>query len=123
MAKININFNEKNYSIDESALSTTTAEFESHLSTTMSGEGATIFLNGNTYNIDSSKLATVKNEFISHLGTIAGSGFNVVVGGVNYTIDSNKIASAISDLETAWSSMSNNVAVLDEAVLDYVTLG
>jgi hypothetical protein len=44
MAMINIIFNDKTYSVDDSSLSVATAELKSHLSTTMSGTGATINL-------------------------------------------------------------------------------
>lgn len=95
----NIIFNNKNYSVDNSFLSSHLAELKSHLSTVMSGSGATIKLDGTTYNIDSTKLSTAKNDFVSHLGTIAGSGHKVIVGGVEYGIDSGKVAGAVSEIE------------------------
>lgn len=72
MAKINIIFNDKNYSVDESSLSEAIAELRQHLSTVMNGTGATITLDGTSYGIDSAKLSTATNAFVSHLGTIAG---------------------------------------------------
>ena len=99
MAKINIKFNNADYSIDESALTSATNDLKSHLSTAMSGSGATITLGGTTYNIDSTKLSNATTEFVAHLGTIAGSGAKVVVNGTEYGIDSTKLTTAISDIE------------------------
>ena len=99
MAKININFNNADYSIDESALANATNDLKQHLSTTMSGEGATVELGGIIYNIDSTKLSTAMNSFVSHLGTIAGNGKKVIINGVEYSVDSNKVAGAIAGLE------------------------
>lgn len=100
MAKTNISFNNKNYSIDEASLSTATAALQSHLSTVMNGTGAVINLGGVSYNVDSAKLLAATNDFISHLGTVAGSGKKVVINGVEYNVDSDKMASAISELHT-----------------------
>lgn len=98
MAKININFHDNNYSIDEASLSTAVAELKSHLSTTMSGTGAIINFGGASYNIDSTKLSTVKNDFISHLTTISGIGHKVVIGGVEYYVDADKVKDALAEL-------------------------
>jgi hypothetical protein len=100
MAKINIPFDNTNYSIDESAISTASAALKSHLQTVMNGSGATINLGGAVYDVDSAKLAAATNAFIAHLGTVAGSGKKVVVNGVEYGIDSAKMASAITELHT-----------------------
>lgn len=128
MEKTNIIFNDVNYSIDASSLSAATAELVSHLSTVMNGSGAVINLGGVTYNIDSVKLSTATNDFVSHLGTVSGNGLKVSVGGVEYSIDSAKVSSAVSELETVLGNLNNpseigNVAVLDEAILDYDILG
>lgn len=72
MAKINIIFNDKNYSIDESSFAAASARLQQHLSTVMNGSGAVINLGGTSYNIDSTKLSAATNAFVSHLGTIAG---------------------------------------------------
>lgn len=98
MAKININFNNADYSIDESVLANVTNDLKQHLSTTLSGSGATIQLGGVTYNIDSTKLSTAANNFITYLGTIAGSGKKVVINGIEYSVDANKVGSAVSGL-------------------------
>lgn len=99
MAKINIPFNDKNYSVDESSLSAASAALKSHLSNVMNGSGATINLGGVSYNVDSAKLSTATNALITHLGTIAGNGKKVVVSGVEYNIGSDKVAGAVSELE------------------------
>ena len=102
MAKIEINFNNENYTIDEASLSVATDALKSHLSTVMNGAGATIDLGGTSYNIDSAKLSAATSNFVSHLGTIAGSGSKVIVGGVEYSVDSSKLGKAITDLETTF---------------------
>lgn len=86
-----------------------------------------IKLNNNEYSIPDSKLATATGSFISHLGTVAGSGVKVVVGGVEYGVDASKVAGAIGEIEGVLGELNNpsepdNVAVLDEATLDYVVL-
>ena len=108
MAKINIDFNDKNYNIDAAALDPASASLKSHLSTTMSGSGATINFGGTAYGIDSTKLSTARNSFVSHLGTVAGNGYKVMVNGTEYSIDSTKLAGAISSLETAFSNLSGD---------------
>ena len=129
MAKININFNNTNYDIDEASISSAIDNLASHLSTVMSGSGATINLGGVSYNIDAEKLSAATNDFVSHLGKIAGSGSKVVVGGVEYFIDSTKVNDAISDLATTLGNLNNPdvdvdiVIVLDEAILDEHVLG
>lgn len=111
MAKININFNDKDYSIDEASFSTATTSLRNHLSTVMNGSGATVNLGGTSYNIDSAKLSTTRNTFVSHLSTIAGSGHKVVVGGVEYGVASDKVSGAISELETVLSDL--NIPIIE----------
>lgn len=127
MAKINILFNGTDYAIDEANLESATAELKTHFSSVMNGSGATINFGGTAYSIDSTKLSNATNDFITHLGTIAGTGAKVVINGVEYGIDFNKIADAVTELETVLGGLNNpeapgNVAVLDEAVLDYSVL-
>ena len=107
MAKININFNDKNYSIDEAALSAASTELKSHLSTVMNGEGVTITIDGTSYDVDATKLAVAKDDFVAHLGIIAGDGSKVVVGGVEYGIDSAKVHGAISEIEAFLGGTGN----------------
>ena len=99
MAKTNISFNNNNYNIDDSALSTATSALQSHFSTVMNGTGATIKLGGQSYGIDAAKLSAATTEFVTHLGTIAGSGSKVKVGGVEYGIGTDKVSGAVSELE------------------------
>ena len=105
MAKINVDFNSKTYSVDESSLSDATSNLRTHLSTTMNGSGATINFGGTTYNVDSTKLLTATNDFIAHLGTVAGSGYKVVVNGVEYGVDSTKMADAVAELGSVFSDL------------------
>lgn len=129
MAKINITFDNTNYQIDESSFAEATAELRQHLSTTMSGSGATVTLGGISYNIDSAKLSSATNDFITHLGSIAGSGSKVVVGGTEYSFSSAKVKDAVSTLKTIFGNLHNPdeevdiVIVLDEAILDEHVLG
>lgn len=117
MAKINIPFNGAEYNIDESALSTATAELKTHLSTVMNGTGAIINLGGTSYNVDSTKLSTATNTFISHLGTVAGNGSKVVVNGVTYNVDSTKMSGAVADLETVLGGLHSNGEGSDGTIL------
>lgn len=107
MARVNIVLNNKNYSIDESALSAASAALKSHLSTVMNGTGATINLDGTSYGIDATKLTAATNGFITHLGTISGTGKKITVGGVEYSIGTDKVAGAVSELENHWSGLNN----------------
>ncbi len=129
MAKINITFDNTNYSIDESSFAAATASLQHHLSTTMSGSGAVINLGGLSFNIDSAKLSSATNDFVTHLGSIAGSGSKVVVGGTEYSFSSTKVKDAISTLKTVLGNLHNPdvvvdiVIVLDDGILDEHVLG
>lgn len=107
MAKINIDFNDKKYSIDESSLSVSADSLKSHLSTVMKGTGATINFGGTAYGVDSTKLSTATNAFVSHLGTIAGNGKKIVIGGVEYSVGSDKVAVAIGELEAVLGGLNS----------------
>ena len=107
MAKININFNNANYSIEESAFAAAFAKLQQHLSTAMSGSGATIKLGGASYNVDSTKLTTATNDFITHLGTISGSGSKVVINGTEYNVDSAKMNNAINEIHTTLGNLQS----------------
>lgn len=108
MAKINIVFDNKNYQIDESSFAAATAELKQHLSTTMSGSGATVTFGGMSYNIDSTKLSKATTEFVSHLSTIAGSGYKVKVGGIEYGVGADKLAGALGELETVFGGFNSS---------------
>lgn len=107
MAKINIPFYGKDYSIDESTLASVSTNLQLHLSTNMNGNGAVINLGGTAYSIDSAKLLAATDGFTSHLGTISGSGSEVVVDGVGYSIDSAKMSDAADSLHTRLSNLQN----------------
>lgn len=122
MAKININFNNTDYSIDESSLATPTAELKSHLSTAMSGTGAMINLGGVEYSIDSEKLSTARDGFVSRLGAIAGSDSKIVVGGAEYGIDANKVSGAVTGLHATLGELESGGGGGDEPVAgNYLT--
>ena len=107
MAKTNISFNNKNYSIDDTSLSSAADALKSHLSTTMNGTGAVINLGGTAYNVDFAKLTAITNAFVQHLGTIAGDGCKVVVGGVEYGVDAAKMTGAISEIEAVLNGLQS----------------
>lgn len=83
---------------------------------------AKIKLNNNEYSIPASALATPTADFIAHLATIAGNGIRVVVGGVEYNVDPSKVAGAMTEIETLLEGLNSgateNITILDEAVLD-----
>lgn len=83
---------------------------------------ANIKLNNNEYQIPDSTLAAPTADFIAHLQTIAGEGLRVVVGGVEYNVDPSKVAGAIAGLRAVLEGLNagdiENIAILDEAVLD-----
>ena len=63
MEKINISFNNKDYSIDEQALSAASAALRSHLQTTMSGTDSVVNFGGVSYNVileTNGKIASAK---------------------------------------------------------------
>lgn len=107
MSKINLSFNNNNYSIDESALASATAELKTHLSSVMNGSGATISFDGVSYNVDSTKLSSATRDFISHLGTISGSGSKVKVNGIEYNVNSNKLSNAMSALQNTFDGLQS----------------
>lgn len=107
MAKTNISFNNKNYTIPDESLSTASASLRNHLSTVMNGTGATINLGGTAYSVDSAKLSAATNDFTSYLRTVAGTGYKVNVGGVEYGVDATKVAGAITELETVLGGLNN----------------
>lgn len=92
-------FNNKNYSIDDSAFVPHSNALKQHFSSVMNGSGAAINFGGTVYNIDSAKLAAAKNALITHLGTISGNDYKVVIGEVEYGIDAGKVAGAVSEIE------------------------
>lgn len=121
-------FNNKNYSIDDSAFAPYSNALKSHFSSVMNGSGATINFDGVTYNIDSAKLEAARNAFVQHLNTVAGNGHKVIVNGVEYGIDASKVASAVAGFEAVLDGFSSgggseNGLILDESSLDDSVLG
>ena len=107
MSKINVYFNNKDYSIDEQSFSADSNSLKLHLQNVMNGSGATVVLGGQSYEVDSAKLLAATNDFITHLGLVDGNGYKVVVGGVEYSVDSTKVAGAVSDLEIVLSGLNS----------------
>lgn len=54
------------------------------------------------------------------------SKFNISFNGKNYSIDKSLLSGAVAELETLFdglnTSVTENIAILDEAVLDYCIL-
>lgn len=117
MAKLNIAFDDKIYSIEYSDFSVPASNLSLHLSTVMNGSGAEIDLNGTSYNVDSTKLANATSNFITHLGTVSGSGKKVVINGVEYSIDSNKMTKAVTDLHTVLSGENLDPALNPSGII------
>ena len=105
MSKLNISLNGTEYSIDESVLSEAKASLKSHLSSTMSGEGATINFEGVSYSVDSTKLSSARNDLITHLGTMSGNGPKITVNGVEYSMDSTKISETLTKMHNAFNNL------------------
>ena len=108
IAKINVIFNDTNYSFDETVVSPIIDDFKEYLTSSMSGTGAVIKLDDFSYNVDATKLSNATNAFISYLGTVAGNGIKVIVNGVEYGVDSNKMSTAVSELETVFGNLSGS---------------
>ena len=107
MAKINIPFNGKSYSIDESTLASVSPRLQSHLEKALNGMGATIYFGGTAYAIDATKLSDATSKFVSYLNTIAGSGAEVEISGAKYSIDSTKTSDAVDNLHLRFESLEN----------------
>jgi hypothetical protein len=71
MAKITIPFNNKEYSIEESAMAIAANALKTYFTTTMRGTGANVVLNGFSYDIDGEKYAAAKEKIINYLPEIA----------------------------------------------------
>ena len=99
MSKINVFFENENYTVDEESFSSAVDAIRAHLLSAMNGTGATINFGGTSYNVDSTKLSSATNDFVTHLGTISGSGHKVVVNGTEYAINSSDVVGAIENLQ------------------------
>lgn len=108
MAKTNIFFNNKNYSIPDESLSAASAALRTHLSTVMNGTSATITLGGTAYSIDSTKLSAATSDFTSYLRTVAGTGYKVNVGGVEYGVGADKVSGAVAELENVLGGLNSD---------------
>ena len=107
MSTINLLFNGTEYSIDESAVSPAIADLKEHLTSNMSGSGATINFDGVSYNVDSTKLSAAVTNFVRHLGLINGNGIKVVIGGTEYSVDSTELTDTISSMQTAFDELQS----------------
>ena len=94
MAKINIEFDGKIYSVDENTLAPLASPLERALIQQLAGTGAVIRLRGTNYNVDANKLASARNVLTDHLGTVAGTDSKVTVHGVEYGLSKTKLQNA-----------------------------
>ena len=107
MAKINIPFDGKSYSIDESTLASVSPRLQLHLERNMNGEGAVINFGGTAYAIDAAKLSDATSKFVFYLSTITGSGSEVEIGGTKYSIDSTKTSDAVDNLHSRFENLQD----------------
>ena len=94
MAKINIEFDGKIYSVDETTLAPLASPLEQALIHQLAGTGAVIRLGGTNYNVDANKLASARNVLTNHLGSVAGTDSKVVVAGAEYGLSKTKLQNA-----------------------------
>lgn len=94
MAKINIEFDGKIYSVDENTLASLVSPLEKALIQQLAGTGAVIRLGDTNYNVDANKLASARNVLTDHLGTVAGTDSKVTVNGTEYGLSKTKLQGA-----------------------------
>lgn len=106
MAKINIVFNNRKYSVDTSNIFEAKNNLQTHLSSVINGSGASVNFDGCIYNIDSIQLSSATSDFVSYLETVPGDGIKVVVNDAEYYIDSIKINDTVSEFENTLDELS-----------------
>lgn len=91
MAKINIEFDGKIYSIDENTLTSLSSTLERALIQQLAGTGAVIRFGGTNYNVDANKLASARNVLTDHFGNVMGTDSKVTVNGTEYGLSKTKL--------------------------------
>ena len=115
MSKLNIIFNNKTFALDETALAEVKASIKAHLSSNMSGSGATIKFDGVSYNIDLTKLSTAEDIFAAYLSEVSGgisdSGYyiedNELGGQTLYITDVNAVLTLVDNEFGGQTAMIN----------------
>lgn len=107
MAKINIEFDGKIYSVDEATLLPLASSLERALIQQLAGTGAIIRLGSTNYNVDANKLASARNVLTDNFGNVAGSDNTVTVNGVEYGLSKNKLQSATDQMNETLVGMKS----------------
>ena len=105
MAKINIEFDGKIYSVDENKLASLASPLERALIQQLAGTGAVIRLGGTNYNVDANKLASARNVLTDHFGNVAGTDSKVIVNGTEYGLSKTKLQTATDKMNGALDGM------------------
>lgn len=105
MAKINIEFDGKIYSVDETTLAPLASPLERALIQQLAGTGAVIRLGGTNYNVDANKLASARNVLTNQLGNIAGTDSKVTVNGAEYGLSKTKLQGATDKMHDVLSGL------------------
>lgn len=106
MAKINIEFDGKIYSVDENKLAPLASPLERALIQQLAGTGAVIRLGSANYNVDANKLASARNVLTNHLGTVSGADSKVTVNGIEYGLSKTKLQSVTDRINETLDSMA-----------------
>jgi hypothetical protein len=106
MAKINIEFDGKIYSVDESTLAPLASPLERALIQQLAGTGAVIRLGGTNYNVDANKLASARNVLTDHFGDIAGTDMKATVSGQEYGLSKTKLQNATDTMHETLTGMA-----------------
>ena len=121
MSKLNINFNDKNYEVDNSALSEPRADFISHLGT-IAGEGLKIIVDGVEYSVDPTKLNGAVISLEAVLNNLNAGGdvpTETLAPGLYQTgaialYESGDVAGAEAMLTTSWDELVSSGAITVE---------
>ena len=105
MAKINIEFDGKIYSVDENTLAPLASPLERALIQQLAGTGAVIRLGGTNYNVDANKLASARNVLTDHFGNVAGTDKKVNVNGTEYGLSKTKLQNATDNMHNTLTGM------------------
>ena len=105
MAKINIEFDGKIYSVDEATLLPLASPLEKALIQQLAGTGAVIRLGGTNYEVDANKLASARNVLTDHFGNVAGTDSKVTINGAEYGLSKTKLQGATDKMHETLSGI------------------
>lgn len=106
MAKINIEFDGKIYSVDENTLAPLASPLERALIQQLAGTGAVIRLGNTNYNVDANKLASARNVLTGHFSAVAGTDSKVTVNGTVYGLSKAKLQGATDKMTGTLGGMA-----------------